>query len=353
MKISKNDPRLTAYVLNELDAAEKTIIEKALQADPELQAEVAEIKKSVVEFSKLALPEADMALSPAQREQIFAKAVPPASTSGWSLWTIGGSLATACLALVLFQQKAHEKRTEYVITDSAPVVKSVTAVNSQLAPKKSALAKEQVEKTEQARAELIAATDSFGADKPAAIAGAEAGAKVSEPHEFAKAENVGSGAFGGAASNYAARKVKDEASDSLAQRSEAAPAPAAPTPARIRLREMPLELDVSLSQFLPTETEPADVEINMNLTRDLKKCFSENLSKYVRYNLSFRLNWQIQKTKLVNAGITDLMGTGLITAEIRSCVNQAFEIQHWAEVKYIREALKPLKFEAVIKIVSE
>ena len=128
---------------------------------------------------------------------------------------------------------------------------------------------------------------------------------------------------------------------------------AAPAQAKGRLQEMPLELDVFLSQFLPAETEPTDVEISMNLTRDLKKCFSENLSKYVRYNLKFRLNWNMQKTKPANVQITDPLTTGLITAEIRSCVKQSFESQNWSEVKYIREALKPLQLEAVVTIVSE
>lgn len=227
MKISKNDPRLTAYVLNELDALEKSMIENALKADPELQSEVA--------------------LTKTQREKIFEK---PASSSGWSLWTIGGSLATASLALILFQQKAHET-------------------------------------------------------KKAAVA-------------------------------------KDEA-----------PASSASAQARMRHQELPLQLDVSLSQFLPTESEPADVEINMSLTRDLKKCFSENFSKYVRYNLKFNLNWNMLKTKPTNVQIADPMSTGLITAEIRSCVKQGFESQNWSEVKYIREALKPIQFEAVVSIVSE
>lgn len=351
MKISKNDPRLTAYVLNELDALEKTMIENAIKADPELQSEVAQIKKSVGVFNTLAQPQAEMTLSKSQREKIFAK---PATSSGWSIWTIGGSLATASLAVILFQQKAHE-RTDVIV--SAPVSESVPAA----APQKATIvSKKQEAKIEQpAPAEMTAVADNLTAPEPAVLAEA----KRAEPQELERAKNFDSGAAlgatAGAGANFgsvskaksatvaarpmiAARMAKDEA------------APSAPVAeSRVRPQEMPLQLDVSLSQFLPTETEPADVEINMNLTRDLKKCFMENLSKYVRYNLKFNLNWNMQKTRPINIHITDSLNTGLITDEIRNCVKQSFESQNWSDVKYIREALKPLKFEAVVSIVSE
>ena len=45
MKISKTDPRLTAYAFGEIDDTnERTEIEQAIAADPELQAEVENIR---------------------------------------------------------------------------------------------------------------------------------------------------------------------------------------------------------------------------------------------------------------------------------------------------------------------
>lgn len=363
MKISKNDPRLTAYVLNELDALEKSMIEKALQADSELQNEVAQIKKSIGVFNTLAKSQVEMELSKAQREKIFER---PSSARGWSIWTIGGSLATACLAVMLFQQKAHERpELPMPVTSTTPLSKTISATPPP----------PQAEAKKTAPAEVSAVADNFESDQPAALAES----KSAEPQEYERAKNSMAGALGasgagsatGSRADYgasmksksatavarptvAARMAKDEAAAPPAAAAAEAQVPAsAPAQARTRPQELPLELDVSLSQFLPTESEPADVEINMNLTRDLKKCFSQNFSKYVRYNLKFRLNWNMLKMKPTNVQITDSMSTGLITAEIRSCVKQGFESQNWSEVKYIREALKPLQLEAVISIVSE
>lgn len=343
------------------------MIENALQADSELQNEVAQIKKSIGVFQTLAKPQAEMELSKAQREKIFER---PSSAPGWSIWTIGGSLATACLAVMLFQQKAHE-RPEFPVPVplTAPLSKTVSATPPppQAEAKKAAPTKEQVANIEQqAPAEVSAGADNFESDNPAAWADS----KRAEPQEYESAKNSMAGALGasgagsatGSRADYGA-SIKSKSATAVARpmvaarmaKDEAAapPAAAAPTQARGRLQEMPRELDVSLSQFLPTETEPGDVEISMNLTRDLKKCFSENLSKYVRYNLKFNLNWTMQKTKATNVRITDAITTGLITAEIQSCVQQSFESQNWSEVKFIREALKPLQLEAVVTIVSE
>ena len=117
--INKNDPRLTAYVLNELEASERSLIEKAIQADPELQNEVLLLRQSAGVFESLHKNET-YALNSAQREQLFSKAVTNASPiPGWSLWTLGGSLATACLALILYQQKTHE-RSDYFTVPEPP-----------------------------------------------------------------------------------------------------------------------------------------------------------------------------------------------------------------------------------------
>ena len=55
--IDKNDPRLTAFVLNELSEQEQTEIQKAVAADPELQRAIDQIRQTVAlvetEFASL------------------------------------------------------------------------------------------------------------------------------------------------------------------------------------------------------------------------------------------------------------------------------------------------------------
>ncbi len=69
MTISKNDPRLTHYALDELDTAELAEIEAAVQASPELQAEVATIRETIAQisetFAEEPLPEKEPADAPA------------------------------------------------------------------------------------------------------------------------------------------------------------------------------------------------------------------------------------------------------------------------------------------------
>lgn len=312
MKISKNDPRLTAYVLNELDTNDRKEIETALVADPELQNEVQHIKKSVSLLNTLQHETETQMLHSKQREKLTHLATPQAGR-GWSIWAIGGSLATACFAIILFSQKTHQ-RTEYLT--SAEVADRVPAPTP-------------------AKAKSVEPVKNEMPLEAAAPA-------------LADADSVGRSAGG---NSYSADKV---AESRLGRSGDALSAAAAPTmQARAKSPTPDLQLDVSLSQFLPTETEPTDVEINMNLTRDLKNCFTQNLSRHARYNASFKIRWQIAKGKLQKSEIEDTQNTGLVSDEISACVREALAMQNWAAVTYIRNAPKLLKFEAIVKIVSE
>lgn len=132
MKLNKNDPRLTAYVLNELDANEKIIIEKALNEDPELRAEVQNLQKGVGQFKTHFSSRETLRLSDEQREKIFS-AAEAVKKSSWSWLTIGGGLVAASLALMIFKNIPDPRKFD----EPAAVVSQipVTAPESQLAKK--------------------------------------------------------------------------------------------------------------------------------------------------------------------------------------------------------------------------
>lgn len=101
MKINKNDPQLTAYVLNELSPQQMKAIETQIQTDPELKAEVARIKSNMNQLKALKTNEV-FRLDPHQRENIF-KAAGISQTSTWSkFFKYSGGLVAASLAVVVY-----------------------------------------------------------------------------------------------------------------------------------------------------------------------------------------------------------------------------------------------------------
>jgi hypothetical protein len=150
MKINKNDPRLTAYILNELGSAERELIEKAMLLDPELRQEIVELKQTSVLFQKKTDVEA-YRLDLQQRENIFSK-----FKSNWSIWAIGSGLVTASLALILFNRtdykevKYSKAPSELVYADKA------SSTGARLKQK------EESKTLPQASAPAVAESDSFG-----------------------------------------------------------------------------------------------------------------------------------------------------------------------------------------------
>jgi Ca-activated chloride channel homolog len=84
MKLDRDDPRLTAYIMGELDAAEAKAVEEAVNSDEELRRFVDELR-GVAMMSQEALTEADgPALTNVQRDAIMAQAASePAPRSSW------------------------------------------------------------------------------------------------------------------------------------------------------------------------------------------------------------------------------------------------------------------------------
>ncbi len=99
MSIQPNDPRLTAYVLGELDKDHASEIEAALRESPELEKEVEEIRQASQLLSSGLSVEPEMALSQEDRENIEKAADAPAlatNTAGharrWWLVAVAASV---------------------------------------------------------------------------------------------------------------------------------------------------------------------------------------------------------------------------------------------------------------------
>ncbi len=87
--IKLNDPRITAYLLGELDPAEVEVIEQALRSSPTLAKNVEQMRQTI-ELLKLALPEESLNYSSPTSEQTSdnnsADGVPSAASKGNNQW---------------------------------------------------------------------------------------------------------------------------------------------------------------------------------------------------------------------------------------------------------------------------
>ena len=102
MTIERNDPRLTAYVLDELELAEKAEIEAALQESEELRKEVDAIRLACGLLGESLLQEPAVGLKPEQIEQIEQSVRPQETVRPW--WFRPGLpvAASVLLAAILF-----------------------------------------------------------------------------------------------------------------------------------------------------------------------------------------------------------------------------------------------------------
>jgi hypothetical protein len=129
MKLHPEDPRLTAYVLGELGTQEAAAVKLAVEADPLLQAEVAEIEKlQLLLTSSLALP--PQKLLPSQRDTIRKAARAGGSSFFSSLrealqpWVIPASAAAVLtVATTIFFRMSDEQKP--VVTQAPPAAPSI------------------------------------------------------------------------------------------------------------------------------------------------------------------------------------------------------------------------------------
>ena len=101
--IQPNDPRLTAYVLGELDEQESKLIEAAISESPELEAVVNEIRETTLLLTDEFRAEANVGLLDDQKSSIQTQAKAPATKSqrnGFLLQNWAWLAAAACLVAI-------------------------------------------------------------------------------------------------------------------------------------------------------------------------------------------------------------------------------------------------------------
>jgi len=150
MKFSSDDPRLSAYLLGELPAAEAVAVERAVAADPALRLALDELAK-VVGLLEGTLSSAAPGLRPAQREAVM-RAVrhagladqvvdfAPAAKGRRPWWTALGAAAALVLALVLASRVAGPGRRQNVAVGEAMAEISLMPMPGSAASARSAVA---------------------------------------------------------------------------------------------------------------------------------------------------------------------------------------------------------------------
>lgn len=105
--IDANDPRLTAYVLGELEDADRRVVQEAIERSADLQREVEAIRQSVARLNDFFQSEASPGLTAEQKVQLRVHAEPNAATakrrgSNRARWSIAGLAMLGLLTIGVF-----------------------------------------------------------------------------------------------------------------------------------------------------------------------------------------------------------------------------------------------------------
>jgi hypothetical protein len=250
--IDKNDPRLTAYALGELEASEAAAFEAALANEAEARAEVGDIRRAVDELRLALADETAPSLTDDQRQAIRASAASGVTErrSGrlrLLSWTL--TAAAACLALAFYLNPRQGSSLQPL-----SLARRMTPESPAAAPGAAPGTEDRVGNATEAKLAAAAPpqeTPSAGpatAMAPAATPLAAAAAETAEPAAVAAAANhegSGRGDFrtqeATAPAAFAAQQEK-AAEEEVAMPAAAAPPPTAglagPAVAEIQLKEM-------------------------------------------------------------------------------------------------------------------
>jgi Ca-activated chloride channel family protein len=116
MKIDRNDPRLTAYALGELDPEERAAIESELARNPGLQQELEEIRRTAELVSSALAAEPTSLLAETQVQEIIAKAEESKRARPLlrTIVLLGSLPAAACITLLFFLAGPEMDQTSQV-----------------------------------------------------------------------------------------------------------------------------------------------------------------------------------------------------------------------------------------------
>ncbi|MCA9068859.1 MAG: von Willebrand factor type A domain-containing protein, partial [Planctomycetaceae bacterium] len=129
---SPEDPRLTAYLLGEMEQEERTAFEAELQSHPEAAAHLEGLRETSSLLSHALEQEPTPALSPGQRSEILAAAAvanpSPSKEQGamkkshhWKIWGILGTLAAVAIVVAILppatQRSSNQEQQELAMAD--------------------------------------------------------------------------------------------------------------------------------------------------------------------------------------------------------------------------------------------
>ena len=135
MKLEPEDPRLTAYLLGELPAEEAAAVERAVAADPALQAAMQELEVIRQLLSETLKP-GSATLLPAQRDKIHAAANASQNTrslislKSWKLWLPPLAIAAAITLIAVFSSHKSADQKAATLTPGTTEHISSTAPQS-------------------------------------------------------------------------------------------------------------------------------------------------------------------------------------------------------------------------------
>lgn len=136
MKLQKDDVRLLQYVLNEASTADRKIVELAVNTQPEIAAEIQDLKRLYADISRTELRPENLRLSAERKKILFEQTVYKQSSSSlawlskfknWR-YAIGG-LVAATFALMVFK---HSLKKE--VTETARIERPIILADSAMTP---------------------------------------------------------------------------------------------------------------------------------------------------------------------------------------------------------------------------
>lgn len=387
MKINKNDPQLTAYVLNELSPQQMKALETQIQSDPELKAEVNRIKSNMTQFKTLKTKEV-FRLDPHQRENIF-KTAGISQTFTWSkILKYSGGLVAASLAVIIYTNNSGKlNRSAKMSSDmqaSAPALDEMSdsasakvvarAESRPMAAKKIMNAQQEGEKTDldlsrgappppvdMAASELLAAEDASTPDLASALRSDEA----PPPKAKMQASKARTGSFSagevGAADMSAKKMGLLNAFQGASKKDTTASEEAlGAAPAGLAMKEVFGSAGAGASpsarvqppiskQLYDLESKSSQPEVYAKIAGPIFKCFDSSLSQYVKYDVAWNLTWSAKlgnvtafSSEIIDSGTESLKNPRQDFTNEIACVEQAIRTA-------FKKSLPPSQNETVFK----
>jgi hypothetical protein len=356
VKISKNDPQLTAYLLGELSASQMKAIENQIQNDPELKAEIDRLKSNFLQMKSLKTNEI-FRLNPHQRENIF-KAAGISQTSAWSkILKYSSGLVAASLALVVYVNNSGNLKNSATskvanLQASAPALSEMAEAPSTKvvarAESRPMMAKKAIT-TEQESEDSALAIQTRGAPAPAEMAYVreEKIAKDSAQTIEKSKGSFSAGEVGAADMSQNKMRLLDA---SQARKKELvtdevlASAPVSQVAAEAfgsvgGSGAVAVKASPSVSkQLYDLESKSSQPDIYTKIADPIFKCFDTSLSQYVKYDVAWNLTWSA-KLGNVTSFSSEIIDNG--TESLKN-PRQNFSAEIICAEQAIRQAFKTL-----------